>query len=162
MKYYSSDCGKYIKFNPETKVYRLGNTTLEKYRVVPIDEFNSLKTTEIKNSEYSRLMNIYFKYVQHEWEFEGVKYRKLENFEKKEYLLSANYNIGKDVPLHDLGNYKNNLILVYHWGKVYYHTIQYNGEGVGQLLCPYTLNYVRWAKLKNCAPIFNTVTKKIV
>jgi len=164
MKYYKTDCDKYIKFNPETNVYRLGNTILEKYRVIPVDEFESYNTTEIKNAEYSRLMNIYFSNVKHEWEFEGVKHRKLDNFEENGISLSANYQIGKDVPFHQIGiyNYQKKLILVYHWGKVYYHTVQYNGDGVGQLICPYTHEYVRWAKLKHCSPIFNTVTKKIV
>lgn len=56
-----------------------------------------------------------------------------------------------------LGKY----VIVYHWGKVYYHTISYNGYDSGQLICPKTLSMVRWAKLKNCSPIMDITSNKI-
>lgn len=109
-------------------------------------------------------MNIFFKNVKHEWTFNGVNYKKIDNFEALGYSLSDNYSLGKDVPFHIIEDkkYFGNLILVYHWGKVYYHTISYNGYAQGQLICPRTFELVRWAQLKHCSPIFNTITKKII
>ncbi len=68
------------------------------------------------------------------------------------------------MPYHNLKEvpYNKNLVLVYHQGKVYYHTISYNGDRSGQLICPYTFEYVKWCRLKTCAPIFDIEAKKIV
>jgi len=168
MKYYKSAIDdKLIQFNPETKVYKTRNYTEKINPVLTLEEFNLLNPKEVKKQEFCRLMNEYYKNVKHSWEYEGKKFRKLDNFEAKNYSLSANYDLGKDVPYHDLsdGNkwhYKKNLILVYHWDRIYYHTISYGGYKQGQLLDPKTLNGVRWAQLKHCAPIFDVELKKII
>lgn len=164
MKHYKSECDKLIQYNPDTKVYKLRNTIKTDNKVISEEDFKLLNVNKIKRAEFSRLMNIYFKNVKHDWIYEGVKYRKIDNFEENGFSLSDNYKIGTEVPFHEIGKhyYEKNLVLVYHWGRVYYHTVQYNGDGVGQLVCPYTHSYVRWAKLKHCSPIFNTVTKKII
>lgn len=164
MKYYTSECGKLIQFNPETNVYKIRNSIEKTDKRLSLEEFNQLNTKSIKMPEFSRLMNIYFKNIKHSWVHNETNYRKLDNFETKDYNLSVNYVLGKDVPYHELENkkYLGNLILVYHWGKIYYFTISYNGYEQGQLIDPYTLELVRWAQLKHCSPIFNEGTKKIV
>ena len=90
-------------------------------------------------------------------------FRKMDNFEDDGYSMSANYVLGKDVPYHIIPGMEwiGNVILVYHWCNVYYHTISYNGYSQGRLIHPTTNQDVRWAKLKHCSPIFNTVNKKI-
>lgn len=150
-------------FNPETNVYRLRNTINADEVILSVEDFNKLQVKSIKKDEFSRLMNIYFKDVKHEWEYEQTKFKKIDNFESSGSLLSTNYVLGKDVPFHNFPDkHMNNLILVYHWGKVYYHTISYNGYAQGQLIDPYTMQYVRWAQLKHCSPIFNINTKQII
>lgn len=162
MRYYKTNCGKLIQFNIETKVYKLRNTIQTTDKRISVEDFKNFNSIEIKKDEFSRLMNIYFKNVKHEWIHDGVKYRKIDNFEGKGILLSDNYKIGKDVPYHHISKYEKNYIIVYHWGKVYYHTISYNGYAQGQLIDIKTNKTVRWARLKNCAPIFDTVKKQIV
>jgi hypothetical protein len=161
MKYYQIE-DKLYQLNPETKVVRLRNTT-EKVDLIQYDEFVKWEKREIKKQDFSRLMNEYFRDVKHHWEYDGKKFRKMDNFEKKGYSLSANYELGKQVPYHKLEkkDWLGNLILVYHWGRIYYHTISYNGEGVGQLVCPRTYNLLRWCRLKHCSPVFCITDKRI-
>lgn len=162
MRYYKTEDEKLIQFNPETKVYKLRNT-IEKVdsRISPDELPKDMK--EIKKNEFSRLMNEFFKSVKHSWVHDGCKFRKLDNFESDGIFLTKNYVLGKDIPYHEISEMKwiGKVVLVYHWGKVYYHTISYNGYKQGQLIDPYTKEFVRWAQLKHCAPIFNEDTKTI-
>lgn len=161
MKFYKTECNKLIQFNPETGVYKQRNLT-SKTVVFSKEVFESMKSKQIKRDEFSRLMNIYFKDVNHSWTFEGKSYRKLDNFEDSGYRIISNYNGGSDIPRHKTGSMAyDDMILVYHWGKVYYFTISYNGYKQGQLVDTKTLSHVRWAQAKHCAPIFDETRKKI-
>lgn len=161
--FYKSECGKLIQYNKDTETYCVKNSIKNEDKRISIDVFNSLITKRIKRQEYCRLMNIYFKDIKHIWTFNGVDYQSIDNFEYKNYNLSANYKLGIEVPYHEVGNtYKRKMILVYHWGRVYYHDISYNGYKQGQLYDINTLKTVQWCQLKNCSPVFNKQTKKIV
>ena len=87
-------------------------------------------------------------------------------------MLSDNYKLGKEIPYHDLNKnggdyyyyyyYLKNMVLVYHWGRIYYHTVSYNGYVQGQLVTTDDKhNFVRWARLRNCAPIFCVDDKRV-
>ncbi len=158
MQFYKSQTGELIQFNPETGVYKLRSAP--KNLVLSSEEFLSRNCKKIKKDEFSRLMNIFFKDLKHEWVYDHSHFKKLPNFEDSGSSLCSNYVLGKDIPFHETP-YKQNTVLVYHWGKVYYHTISYNGYKSGQLLDPKTFAPVRWAQLKHCAPIQNTTSKRI-
>ena len=160
MNYFKAD-NKLIQYNPDTKIYKIRNI-IDGSGVISAEEFKSLNSQKITKQNFCHEMNVYFKNVDHEWEFQGNEYRKLDNFESNNMLFSANYKIGKDIPYHEIGLFKNTVILVYHWGKVYYHTISYNGYKQGQLICPYTNKILQWARLKHCAPVYNITRKKIM
>lgn len=160
MNYYKAD-DKLIQYNSETDVYKIRNV-IDGSGVITAEEFKSLNPQKLSKQKFCQEMNVFFKHVDHEWEFQGEKYRKLDNFEASERRLSANYIIGKDIPYHQIGLFKDTVILVYHWGRVYYHTISYNGYKQGQLICPNTNKILRWAQLKHCAPVFNVTRKKIM
>lgn len=163
MKYYKTTEGQLIQYNPETKVYKVRNNIERVDTRIAAEDFEKLTKTEVKRNEFSRLMNVFFKDVKHHWEFGGTKFRKMPNFESNGYRLSTNYDLGKDVPYHKIESmpYMGNVILVYHWGRIYYHSISYNGYAQGQLINPKTFELVRWAQLKHCAPVFNIDTKKV-
>jgi len=161
MIYYKSG-DKLIQYNPETNVYKLRNTIERIDTRISKEDFILLDAKQIKKQEFSRLMNIFFKDIKHEWVHDHSKFRKLPNFESNGHNLSTNYILGKDIPYHTSEkSYYSNFILVYHWGKVYYHTVSYNGDDRGCLLDINTLKHLRWAQLKHCAPIQNINTKKI-
>lgn len=162
--FFISECGKIIQHNKETETYTIRNNIKLKDKRISNDDFLLLKTKKIKHEEYCRLLNIYFRDIKETWLFEGGEYQSLDNFERTERCLAANYNVGKEIPYHKIGKHEfnRNMILVYHWGKVYYHDISYNGYKQGQLYDTKTLDAVQWCQLKNCAPIFNKGTKKIV
>lgn len=163
-RYYKTEDGKLISFNSTTNVYKWRNTIEKIDKRISTEDFQNLKTQELKLNEFSRLMNNFFKNVKHEWEYEGVKYRAIDNFESSKHAFSTNYILGKDIPFHSFEQLKyiGQVIMVYHWGKVYYHTISYGGYPQGQLINPKTFDIVRWCQLKHCRPIFNTQTKKII
>lgn len=158
MLYYHTACGLLIQYNKETDVYKRRNRIDADDPRISNELFDTYDKTLIKRQEFSRLMNIWYANVDHRWKHDHSWFRKLPNFESTD----CSYTLGKSVPMHIFENqYPPKLILVYHWGKVYYHTISYNGEDVGLLICPYTMNAVRWAKLKHCAPIFDEGKNKI-
>jgi hypothetical protein len=124
------------------------------------EDLKSMSIRKIKNQEFSRLMNKYFKTVKHTWYHNGVKFKKLENFETINGNLIGNYD-WKSLPKHNCGVY-GHCLLVYHWGKLYYFTVSYNGYKQGQLLDIKTKSHVQWAQAKNCSPVKNCQDKKII
>lgn len=152
MKYYKTDCGKLIKFNEQTSKYRVTSSPRE---FILQEDFILLNTKEIKLNEFSRLMNEHYSIVKDNWIYNGIKYQNLDTFG------SSKYFIGVDVPFHTIPH-NNHVVLVYHWGKVYYHTVSYNGDRNGQLFDIQTGQYVRWANIKNCSPILNMDTQQII
>ena len=162
MKHFiSEDKTKLIQFNPETGVYKQRNHDAKETNVFTEEEFIKLNPKKIKRQEFSRLMNIHYKNVKHSWIFDHTHYSKLPNFESDRHFLIINYD---NIPTHTIKGMEwlGKVYLVYHWGKVYYFTLSYNGYAQGQLICTKTNNIVRWARAKNCAPIFNEITKKIM
>ncbi len=159
MKFYQTPDNKLIQFNPETGVYKLRNTIEREDTRITQEDFAKMSANLIKRDKFSQLMNEYYKNVKHHWVYEFTKFRKMPNFESNE----DNLVLGKDIPLHKIPGmeFLGDVVLVYHWGKVYYHTISYNGYKSGQLIDPRTFSLVRWAQLKHCAPIFNIDSKKI-
>ncbi len=148
MKYYVSECNnKLIQYNPESQVYKIRNNVDKIDTRLSKEQFDALNTRKINKSRFYELLNIYFKNVKHEWIYDDRKFRKIPNFEADEFRLCSNYNLGVDIPFHTIPGHEflGKVVLVYHHGKVYYHTISYNGYKSGQLVCPKTFNLVRWA-----------------
>ena len=160
MKYYKSE-DKLIQFNPETNVYKLRNTIAKEDTRVSKEDFDKLKTKQIKKDKFCELMNIFFRDIKHEWVYDRSNFRKLDNFDKNANSSGCTWN---QIPSHDLGNsyYLNHLRFVYHWGKVYYLLYDGNYAPRGQLLDTKTLESVRWVHIKNVAPIFNINKKQII
>lgn len=158
--FYKTDCGKLIQYNKQTNVYKIRNTIERIDSRVSVDDFEKMKSTQIKRELFSKLMNEYFSNVEHQWEYNGKKFKKINNFKSNGVTLSENYVLGKDIPLHKINDYEK-YILVYHWGKVYYHNITYGGYKSGCLICTKTGKMVRWAQLRHCAPILCIDNNKI-
>lgn len=162
MKYFLNlDNQDLIQYNPETQVYKKRNTIERSDSRIDIQGLNIKK---LNKDNYCRLMNIFYKNVDHSWVYDNKNFMKMPNFKETEHQLSSNYVFGKDVPFHKIEGkeWLGNVILVYHWGKVYYHTISYGGYKQGQLIDTVNYNLVRWAQLKHCSPILNIDTNKIV
>lgn len=143
-----------IQYNGDTKKYKIRNTVDKDNIFLCEEEFKSLNPKQIKRQEFSRLMNIFFKDVKDTWVYDFTTYEKYGSF----------YNdliIGKDVPLHKL-KYNGYGVLVYHWGRVYYHTISYNGGEHGALLDVKTQKFLRWANIKHCSAVRNKVNKRLI
>lgn len=166
---------KYFKVNTDLYEFNSSENCYKQKNVISFlcpkynkEDFFNLNPIKIKKQEFCRLMNIYFKGVKHEWKYylnnDECEFKKIDNFETKDYSLSTNYVLGVDVPYHVIPGkeYLGNLIIVYHWGRIYYHTISYNGYPQGQLITIKEHKLVRWAKLKHCSPVFNKTTKKIM
>lgn len=164
MKFYISN-DLLIRENTDTKIIRVCNRTNKintDNHIISPDDFSKMEKKQLKKDKWSELMNNWFRDVKHEWIFNHSHFRKLDNFEQDNWRISANYDLGKDVPYHKTEkSYLGSVILVYHWGKVYYHTVSYNGYPQGNLIDINTFEIVKWTKLKNCAPIYNIGTKKI-
>lgn len=118
---------------------------------------------EIKNQEYSRLMNSYFRNLKDEWEYKPLgtsgKYQtfmKLPNFESCADIYRRN-----NLVWHDIGSY-NKALIVYHWGKIYYFLPMYGGIERGRLLDLTTKEQLRWTQARNVAPIFNLTSNRYV
>ena len=160
MKYYLAG-DLLVTTNPESEhqIFRVRNTT-ERGKIITPDQFHELKPRELKNQRFSELMNIYFRDIKHEWVHDYSRYRKLPNFEVNHRGSPTNYK-WEDLPKHQLPGWYGDMILVYHWGNIYYLQWSYNGYKSGQLADIYTQDHARWVRPQNCAPIFNIGTKKL-
>lgn len=150
MKFYKDQAGDLFSFNNDVLIKK---NVIVKQPVIPVTKELLPTLHEIKRDEFSRLMNVWFKATTHEWEYNGEKFKKLPNIESNSRYFCTNY---QDV---DFGPYPTP---VYHWGRIYLFTWSYNGYPQGQLIDIRTGKYVRWAKSKHCAPIFNVTRNKIV
>lgn len=123
---------------------------------------NDFTLIEIKNQEYSRLMNIYFKDIKDEWDYKPFPnhskqtFRKLPNFKSVDEVY-----VKKSIIWHETNNH-NQAIIVYHWGKIYYLIPMYGGFDKGYLLDINTQKFVRWTKAIHCAPILNVSLNKLI
>ena len=161
MKYYKTE-DKLIQFNPSTNVYRIRNTVSRTNNCISKEEFDLLDTVQIKKNKFCELMNIFFRGVKHEWEFDHSYFKKIENFDSNGNSSGFNWS---DIPSHKVdGSYSySHLKIVYHWGRIYYMIC--GGGGYfpkGQLVDIKTLKILQWVDIKNVSPVFNTGTKKIV
>lgn len=158
---YISEHGQLIHKSEGSGSFKVVNTIKSYY--LSEEELKDIKLRKIKTNDFSKLMNEYFKSVKHKWEYEGVKYKKLDNFESDgregsftRGNLINNYEYDK-LPKHDDG-----LILVYHWGRLYFFRVSYGGYRQGQLFDLKTKQFVRWTQAKHCAPVMNCDTKEII
>lgn len=163
MIYYQSD--KYlIQYNPERKVARIRNNIGLDNSILSEEEFNSLDKTKIRKTDFIGLLNYYFRHTKHEWVYESVPYKKLDNFELDGDGKLLNYN-WDELPKHRIEQvnwWKGDLLHVYHQGKLYYFTWFFGGQDKGKLISPVTFEDLKWTRPKNCAPIFNKLTKQII
>ncbi|MEO6304841.1 MAG: hypothetical protein ABIP51_16895 [Bacteroidia bacterium] len=155
MKFYKTNCEYLIQYNPDTKLHKIRNLVdKKKSNALTEEEFKTFEPVEIKRQEFSRLMNIFYKNIKDEWTYLGTNFRKLDNLEDDDWMKQPKH--------YPLGWKFGTLVLVYHWGRAYYFTWSYNGYPQGQLVDIKTMHIVRWARPKNCAPIFNEKTKEII
>jgi hypothetical protein len=155
MKYFQTTCGLLVKYFDLKDFYVITNNVKLKDKRISSEDFNKLQKIQIKNQKFSKLMNDYYRTVKESWSYQHKNYRNLANFDP-----TVDYNM----PRHNIDTlpYKDKLIMVYHWGKVYFYLSNHNSNGRGQLICPKTLKIVRWVRLQNCAPIFDEDLKKII
>lgn len=159
-----------IQHNRETGVYWIRNSVKLEDKRISKELFDSLADVErVKKQRFFELLNAYFKTVKHYWTYEGENYRKLDNFEIVDdsgiksygHFKCTNYDIVKLMHHTNKAHCGDNLILVYHWGHVYYMHYSYGGTKQSQLFDIKTGRQVKWTNAKNCAPIFNE-TKKVI
>lgn len=120
------------------------------------EEFVSSNPIKINKNVYLAKLNEWFSITKHEWEFNGVKFKKLPNFEKNSNLVN--------IPRHDLDAicFESCMIVLYH-GRLYYTFISGNYYPQMQLIDFYTKKLTgKWTNIKNLAPIFNCETKQII
>lgn len=159
MKYYKTE-DKLIQFNPSTNVYRLRNTIAKGNKCISEEEFDLLDVVRIKKNKFCELMNIFFRDIKHEWQYDHSYFKKLDNFDRNGNSYGFSW---AEVPNHKIDGYHfTNLKLVYHWGRVYYMIYGGGYAPKGQLVDTNKLQIVQWIDIKNVAPIFNIGTKKIV
>lgn len=164
IRYYITECDKLIKLYCDHMTYVYMNTISTSDKRLTKSQFDSFRTKQLKKCDYNKLMNEFFKTVEHEWTHNGDRYRKLENFVQTETVCD-NYALGNQIHYHSIcianSNYKQDCIVVYYRGRIFYHTLMYQGDYRGQLIDMLTLKRVGWTSLKNCAPIVKLSNNKI-
>lgn len=149
---------------PDGKIITIGcDKTIVHQNVFPrviisLDDFNALDKNKIKSHKANEILNNYYKNINDTWLYNNGKYKKMPNFEKIDGKINGNY---PSLPFHDIHVY-GKCYLVWHRGKVYYHSISYNGCDNGHLIDTKTMNSVKWCSLKNCAPIKNLQTGELM
>jgi len=97
MEFYKTDLGIVIK--DDTSI-RLKSTY--KKRILTEKEFNDSNPVKINKHKYLEELNKWFKNSKFEWTHNGEQFKRLDNFEFGTNGSISNYNIGRDIPLHDI------------------------------------------------------------
>lgn len=160
LEFYKTDLGIVIKDNTSIRL----KSTYKK-KILSEEEFISSNPIKINKHKYSEELNNYFKNTKYEWEYESIKFKKLDNFEFNNNGISiSNYNIEKDLHFHDFGiSWLGKCIIVMYHGILYYTFFNGNYFPQMQLIDFKTKELVgKWTNIKNLAPVFNKTTKKII
>lgn len=158
-EFYKTDMGIVIKDKDSIRV-----KSCYKKTVLSQEEFETSNPKKINKHKYLEELNRFFKNDKFSWEHNGVKFRKLENFECNEWGRIINYNDSKDIPMHDIGKeYIGLCMIVLYHGRLYYTFFSANYYPQMQLIDFHTKELTgKWTNIKNLAPIFNCETKTII
>ena len=143
--YFNTDIGLILKTHG---IYYLKSSKEKK--IISEEEFYLIHPLKISKAKYLQLLNKYWSEVDLEWEFLGVKYKKLPNF-------TLNYNF-ENLSFHD-----ENIIIVLYQGKIY--NCHFNGLHFPRVQLTnffHTPMIKKWTHIKNLAPILNCETNKII
>jgi hypothetical protein len=140
-------------------LYRKGNTRFLSLKspnldkklesVISIEDLlKKASLTRMKRTDFYRELSIRYKDIKEEWSRNGIKYRSGLNFRNIEDL--------DNLPVH-ISKYGDELIKVYHLGRVYFYdkgsAKLYKGRG--RLMNINTHDFEKWTKFKSCAPVYN-------
>lgn len=157
-KYYKTDLG--IVVSDSTSI-RLKSCVVK--TILTNDEFDNSNPVKISKGKYLEELNTFFKNFKIEWNHNGCQYKKMDNFDMGKYSVE-NYNLTKDIPMHDIGkSYLGKCFIVMYKGRLYYTFLSGNYFPQMQLVDFHTKELVgKWTSIKNLAPIFNKTTKQII
>jgi hypothetical protein len=158
LNFYKTDLGIVVEDNNSIRL----KSCFEKI-ILTKEQLENSNPIKISKHKYSEELNIFFKNTKHEWCYDGVWYKKLDNFEMGKWSVE-NYNLLKDIPLHDIGkSYLGSCIIVLYQGRIYYTFFNGNYTPQMQLIDFKTKQLTgKWTNIKNLAPVFNKNTKKIM
>lgn len=159
MEFYKTDLGIVIK--DDTSI-RLKSTY--KKRILTEKEFNDSNPVKINKHKYLEELNTWFKNSKFEWTHNGEQFKRLDNFEFGTNGSISNYNIGKDIPLHDIEkSYLGKVFIVMYHNRIYYTFMSGNYFPQMQLVNFHNKELTsKWTNIKNLAPVFCKDTKKII
>lgn len=159
MEFYKTDLGIVIK---DDISIRLKSTY--KKRILTEKELNDSNPVKINKNKYLEELNTWFKNSKFEWTHDGKQFKRLDNFEVSSYSKILNYQIGKDIPLHDIDkSYLGKVFIVMYHNRIYYTFMNGNYYPQMQLVNFHNKELTsKWTNIKNLAPVFCKDTKKII
>jgi hypothetical protein len=127
--------------------------------VLDKDTFLGSDYYEITKKEYYKRLNDYFKAKEHQWVYNGNQYRNMQYFTVDEQNNITNIS-WLDIPKHFVSKMNEDMIYVFHLGKVYLCTRK--KDDVVQLYSPQTLKKMKMTRITNCAPVYNITKKEMI
>lgn len=155
--FYKTDKGIVVKDNDSIRVKSSFKKT-----ILTEEEFNNSNPIKISKHKYLEELNTFFKNTKFEWEHNGTKFKKLDNFEMNSHSV-ANYNLN-DIPRHgELIKGIGSVFIVMYHGQLYYTFLSGNYFPQMQLFDFFTKQLTsKWTNIKNLAPVMNKDTKQII
>jgi hypothetical protein len=146
MKYYKSN-EDLICYNEKSNKWFKCNKLGDKL----INKPHSL--VNITKNEFNKLLNEWYKTIEHSWKYNGVKYSKSVCFKDDEELY-------KQLPNHKT-DWWDKCKIVYYQGTLYYaHCFHYYPRLV---LFDFKIKqWCRWANINSCFAVLNEETKEFI
>lgn len=141
-------------------VCKTGTTIRLKSTYTPKDltetEFAAIEPRLIDKKTYLEQVNEFFAKTPHKREYEGVIFKRLENFQVNEKEIS-NYN-KSEMKIYIIDNIKYRCVM-YHNRLVYAHFISPTKT---RLLSRNIHEFIGYTHIKNLAPVLNLKTKEMI
>lgn len=161
MEYFKSG-SQLISRIEESNTYTVKNNIGVKVRTYTKEQFDAMPKKKMHKTQFNEELNSYFKNYKETWEWEGEKFRAMENFELNSKDEITNY-IVDSIPTWNrmINGVLSKLMFIYNKGKVFYLNLTSLHKGIATLIDATTFEELSYVRLKNCCPVMNLTKRSI-
>lgn len=142
--------------------YTIKNNIGAKVTSYSQEEFDKMPKKKLNKTQFYEELNNYFRNYKETWDYNGERFRAMENFELNEKGEIINYPFGNlpkgcitlkgtDIPV----------VFIYNKGKVFYVDVKDKDLSIVRLFDATTHEPLTFVRLKNCSPVMN-LTKRCI
>lgn len=143
-----------------SSVYNIKNNIGLKVTSYTKEEFDNMPKKNLNKTQFFEEVNNYFRNYKETWDYEGERFRAMENFELNEKGEITNYEFDS-LPKYyiTLNGVSTQVIFIYNKGRVFYVDVSEENLSIVKMIDATTHEALTFVRLKNCCPVMN-LTKR--